>query len=36
MMMTFDDEYDYQMGNSFCERCIAEEQQRRTIRSEGA
>lgn len=32
VLMTFDDEYDYQMGNSFCERCIAAEQQRRAIR----
>ena len=29
VMMTFDDEYDYDIGNSFCELCIAEEQQRR-------
>lgn len=29
VLMMFDDEYDFQMGHSFCERCIAEEQQRR-------
>lgn len=29
VLMTFDDEYDYQMGHSFCARCIEEEQQRR-------
>jgi hypothetical protein len=32
VLITFDDEYDYDMGNSFCGRCIFEEQQRRVMR----
>jgi hypothetical protein len=34
VLMTFDDEYDYQMGNSYCERCLIEEQHRRITKAD--
>src|SRR5262245_46931536 len=29
VLMAFDDEYDFQMENSYCERCLVDEQRRR-------